>query len=282
MDETLDISLLRTFVASEEGGGCGRAAAALHRSQPTVSQHVRALERRIGHALVERDGRAARFTDVGERLLVEARRIIAVHDEALARLDGAGARPLVVGVPEVLAGALVAVLAVAVAEAQPARPVTFAVDRSGPLLDAVITGTLDLAVVLDLDRDAPGIEAAALPLRWWAAPGWRPPQGDASVPVVTWVEPPGIGQQIIEQLRAAGLHAETAVESIGFDGARAAARAGLGAVVLPELADAHAGLEPCDELPSPGRAAVRVVARQGLGTAVPDAAIRAVSSALPR
>lgn len=86
MDETLDIALLRTFLAIEEHGGFGRAADALHRSQPTVSQHVRALERRLGHPLVEKDGRGARFTAHGKRLLAEARRIVAVHDEALRRL----------------------------------------------------------------------------------------------------------------------------------------------------------------------------------------------------
>lgn len=86
MDETLDIALLRTLIAIDEHGGFGRAAEALHRSQPTVSQHVRVLERRLGHRLVEKDGRGARFTDRGERLLIEARRIVAVHDDALGRL----------------------------------------------------------------------------------------------------------------------------------------------------------------------------------------------------
>jgi len=86
MDATLDISLLRTLIAIDEFGGFGRAADALQCSQPTVSQHVRVLERRLGHPLVEKQGRGAGFTAAGERLLVEARRIIAVHDDALRRL----------------------------------------------------------------------------------------------------------------------------------------------------------------------------------------------------
>lgn len=88
MDVTLDITLLRTFVAIREHGGFGRAAAALRCSQPTVSQHVRVLERRLGMSLVEKVGRIARFTPDGERLLIEARRIISVHDEALRQLTG--------------------------------------------------------------------------------------------------------------------------------------------------------------------------------------------------
>lgn len=97
MDETLDISLLRTFVAIRDQGGFGRAAAVLQRSQPTVSQHVRALERRLGRRLVEKDGRGAKFTAAGERLLVEARRIVAVHDDALARLGLGAEEPLGAG-----------------------------------------------------------------------------------------------------------------------------------------------------------------------------------------
>lgn len=93
MDETLEISLLKTFVAIDECGGFGRAADALHRSQPTVSQHVRLLERRLGHPLVEKDGRGAKFTADGERLLAEARHIIAVHDDALMRLRARSAGP---------------------------------------------------------------------------------------------------------------------------------------------------------------------------------------------
>ncbi|MFC4137788.1 MULTISPECIES: LysR family transcriptional regulator [unclassified Microbacterium] len=88
MDETLDILLLRSFVAIDDFGGFGRAAEALHRSQPTVSQHVRVLENRLGHQLVEKDGRGSRFTPAGRRLLIEARRIIAVHDDAVGRLTG--------------------------------------------------------------------------------------------------------------------------------------------------------------------------------------------------
>ena len=48
MSEILDIVPLRTFVAISDRGGFGRVASALHLSQPSVSQHVRLLERRLG------------------------------------------------------------------------------------------------------------------------------------------------------------------------------------------------------------------------------------------
>ncbi|MFD0888921.1 LysR family transcriptional regulator, partial [Streptosporangium algeriense] len=56
MGALLDLVQLRTFVAIAECGGFGRAASALRTSQPTVSQHVRSLERVVGRPLVERAG----------------------------------------------------------------------------------------------------------------------------------------------------------------------------------------------------------------------------------
>jgi len=89
MAAPLDLAHLRSLVTIADVGGFSRAARTLHLSQPTVSQHVRLLEKRVGAPVVERAGRATRFTPVGERLLVEARRILAVHDDALVRLGAA-------------------------------------------------------------------------------------------------------------------------------------------------------------------------------------------------
>src|SRR6187431_1873483 len=79
----LDIGHLRTFVAIAEHGGFGRAAVALHVAQSTVSEHVRGLERCVAAPLVARHGRGARLTRAGEDMLVQARRLLAVHDDAV-------------------------------------------------------------------------------------------------------------------------------------------------------------------------------------------------------
>ena len=73
MADPLDLVHLQTLVAIADTGGFRRAADALHLSQPTVSQHVRLLERRLKRTLVEKDGRGSRFTVDGERFVVEAR-----------------------------------------------------------------------------------------------------------------------------------------------------------------------------------------------------------------
>jgi DNA-binding transcriptional LysR family regulator len=85
MAEPLDLVNLRTLVAIADTGGFRRAADALHLSQPTVSQHVRLLERRLKQSLVVKDGRGSRFTEAGEKLVHEARILLAAHEQMLGR-----------------------------------------------------------------------------------------------------------------------------------------------------------------------------------------------------
>lgn len=51
-----------------------RAAAALHVSQPTLSQQIKALERTLKVQLLDRSGRTVRLTDAGASYLLYARR----------------------------------------------------------------------------------------------------------------------------------------------------------------------------------------------------------------
>ena len=62
----------------------GRAAAACHVSQPTLSAAVRKLERVLDAVIVLRGQRFEGFTTEGERIVTWARRILAERDEFLA------------------------------------------------------------------------------------------------------------------------------------------------------------------------------------------------------
>jgi DNA-binding transcriptional LysR family regulator len=71
---------LEAFVAVAEELHFGRAAARLHRGQPTVSDAVRRLEHGLGGRLFHRTSRRVSLTGLGEALLPDAR-------AALAHLD---------------------------------------------------------------------------------------------------------------------------------------------------------------------------------------------------
>jgi DNA-binding transcriptional LysR family regulator len=79
----MELTDLRVFLAVAETGSFSRAAGALVRTQPAVSERVAGLERTVGAPLFERTSRGARLTTRGEQLVPYARRCIAIADDAL-------------------------------------------------------------------------------------------------------------------------------------------------------------------------------------------------------
>ena len=84
----MDLRRLEVFARVAELGSFSRAAEALFLTQPTVSEHVRALEDDLGVVLLDRFGRGARPTPAGRLLLDYAQRILALAHEARQALDG--------------------------------------------------------------------------------------------------------------------------------------------------------------------------------------------------
>ena len=83
MLRNIDVDLLRAFVTIAELRSFTRAGAALLRTQSTVSTQIRRLEDLVGQSLLLRSPQEVSLTGAGEQFLGYARRIVALHDEAL-------------------------------------------------------------------------------------------------------------------------------------------------------------------------------------------------------
>lgn len=71
--ERMDWNLLRTFMFVVQARGVGRAAQALHLSQPAVSQALKRLEDAVGGMLLHRRNGEFRLTGLGEEIYAIAR-----------------------------------------------------------------------------------------------------------------------------------------------------------------------------------------------------------------
>jgi DNA-binding transcriptional LysR family regulator len=83
----MDLRQLEIFIKVADLGSFSRAAEALFLTQPTVSEHIRALEDEVGVRLLDRLGRGATPTRAGQLLLGHARRILSLQREARQAMD---------------------------------------------------------------------------------------------------------------------------------------------------------------------------------------------------
>ncbi len=80
----MDLFHLEAFVAVVREGSFSKAAKALYRTQPAVSQIIRRLEDELGQSLFDRSSRRGVLTDAGQVLLEHAERLINFREQALA------------------------------------------------------------------------------------------------------------------------------------------------------------------------------------------------------
>jgi len=286
MGGILDIIALRSLTSIADAGGFRRAAGSLHLSQSAVSQHIRRLEQVCGRPLVVRDGNAARFTPDGELLLAEARKILAAHDDALERVRRADSpgRTLVIGSTEHAADQLLPSITARLRSGFPEHEVRFRIDRGKQLNDRLDEGAIDASMFIGDVRGPDSHPAGALPLAWYAAPGWQPPRG--AIPLVVIDGPCTIRRRALQVLRDNEIDASVVCEAGHLAGVLHAARAGLGAALLAHLGTPPEGLRALDSLPAVEPEPLHVRGRRGapptLVTAVAEAARAAALEAQPR
>lgn len=82
----MDTRYLRTLIAINDTGSFSQAAKVLHLTQSAVSQRIKFLEDAFGYELFDRAGGGLTLTAPGEIVLENAKRILAIEAEMLAKL----------------------------------------------------------------------------------------------------------------------------------------------------------------------------------------------------
>ncbi|PZO77573.1 MAG: LysR family transcriptional regulator [Mesorhizobium amorphae] len=148
MAAPLDLDQLQTFVAIADSGSFTRAAGEVFRTQSAVSMQMRRLEERIGKPLFEKDGRANRLTEEGERLLSYARRLLHLNRETLAAFDDRALEGTVrIGTPDDYADRFLPEIMGRFARSNPRVELTVICEPTANLVEYVRRGQLDLALI---------------------------------------------------------------------------------------------------------------------------------------
>lgn len=150
--ESLELRVLRYFLAVTEERSITGAAEYLQISQPSLSRQLRQLEERLGHRLFERGSRAITLTDEGELLRERAQEIVALADRTameIASMDEPVGGPVYLGCGETDAMRILARAARRVRERWPQVRFHLYSGNAEDLGDRLDSGFLDFAVLIE-------------------------------------------------------------------------------------------------------------------------------------
>jgi LysR family nitrogen assimilation transcriptional regulator len=153
----MDLKQLEYFVHVAELGSFTRAASVLRIAQPALSRQVRALEVELRQPLFDRNGRGVTLTAAGTRLLAHGRGILQQVERARQDLDeqrGAAAGLLSIGLPPSISRTLTAPLVEAFRAHFPRATVSVVEGLSTYMLEWLVQGRIDCAVVYNATPSA--------------------------------------------------------------------------------------------------------------------------------
>ncbi|WP_213956515.1 LysR substrate-binding domain-containing protein [Variovorax sp. dw_954] len=149
----LQLDWLTCFVAAVDAGSISGAAPEVHRSQSAVSIQIKKLEGAVGRSLFVRGPRRLQLTADGQVLLGYARRILDLHAEAQAALQGDVLTGRVrLGVPDDYAAKYLTPVLKRFAPRHGGVQIELDCEQSTSLIPRIARGDLDLALI---SRDHP-------------------------------------------------------------------------------------------------------------------------------
>jgi DNA-binding transcriptional LysR family regulator len=229
----LDTDQLRSFLAIVDTGSFTRAAERVNKTQSAVSMHIRRLEEQLDCALFVKQGRGARLSEEGEKLIDFARRMMQIEAGAFAALSRKGLSGRIrFGIPDDYAEFFLANILSRFYQHHPAVEISVVCENSVGLSTLVRAKALDIAVVTDCEG-VEGIEPIREEQLVWVAS--RRYQIDPSAPVsLAMGSPTCIWRCVAEEaLRQCNRETRSLLVSKNFSAIGPIVRAGLAVTVLP-------------------------------------------------
>lgn len=150
-----DLRQLQLFISVAEFGSFSRAAVALSVSQPVLSRQIKSLEDSVGVALLYRNGRGIVLTEAGKLLEGYASAILEQASRAASELEALRSNPrgtIVLGMPPSVGVVLTAPLVQDFREQFPQVSMRVVEGFSGHLLEWLVMGKIDVAVLYNAPR----------------------------------------------------------------------------------------------------------------------------------
>lgn len=160
----MNLRQLELFIAIAESGSFSRGAEKALLTQSTVSQHIASLESEVGLRLLDRTGRGAELTAAGQLFLDHARSVLSelfTLRASLASFSGLADAPLCVGASNIPGTYLIPRLLPELTRRHPGIRLTLLGGSSRAILDRLLSGEVELAVV-GSHPDLPGCDFTPL------------------------------------------------------------------------------------------------------------------------
>ncbi|MNF35474.1 HTH-type transcriptional regulator GltR [compost metagenome] len=158
----MELGQLRIFQAVAQEGSITKAAERLHRVPSNLSTRLKQLEEQLGVELFLRERQRLQLSPAGKVLLDYAARLFALHDEAQAAVKGGQpAGDFVLGTMYSTAAIHLPALLARYHRAYPAVNLQVQAGPSGELLEGLLSGRLDAALV-DGPLQLAGLEGVPL------------------------------------------------------------------------------------------------------------------------
>ncbi len=170
----IGVALARAFVATAETGGMTAAGRLLNLTQGAVSQQIKRLKELLQKELFSRDHRQLSLTPEGERLLLHARRLIALNDEIWGLMSAPGFEGTVrLGVPRDIIRPYLPPILRRFNDAWPNVRLELLCKSSTTLKTALAAGDIDLALTTETDTPVGAERLMTEDLVWIGCQGGR-------------------------------------------------------------------------------------------------------------